>query len=191
VTENGKVTNIIADYAMNATLVSTSVAALTNALTVLPTLSLVTPLANLIDPETGIYVNAQETGDAWEREASAEWIGTDNASRFQVDCGLRIQGAYFRQFLIGSKKKSFTLRFRSVYGEGRLEEELFSGSAVKSFNDLVLRAGACDAWNMWGQEKTQYIVDEFMRRTHLAMGGVAPHGAFVQLYLGSIGDSTT
>jgi hypothetical protein len=186
VTENGKVTNIIADYAMNPAIVSTSGAALTHALTVLPTLSLVTPLANLFDPETGIYVNAQETGDAWEREASAEWIGADNASRFQIDCGLRIQGAYFRQFLIGSKKKSFTLRFRSVYGEGRLKEELFSGSAVQSFNDLVLRAGACDAWNMWGQEKTQYIVDEFMRRTHLAMGGVAPHGTFVQLYLNGL-----
>ena len=120
VTENGGVTSVAADYGMSPPIVSTSGAALTNGLKALPSLSLVTPQANLFDPATGIYVNAQQSGDAWERGASAEWISADNTSRFQIDCGLRIQGSYFRQFVIGSKKKSFSLRFRSVYGEGRL-----------------------------------------------------------------------
>jgi|GEM_PF-398067 len=174
-----------ADYGMDQTIVANARTALTNALISLPSLSLVTPQANLFDSATGLYVNPEQTGDEWERGTSAEWINTDNTSLFQIDCGLRIQGAYFRQ-LGASLKKSFTLRFRTEYGEGSLVEDLFSGNAVGSFNDLVLRAGANDGWNMWGQAQTQYLVDEFMRRTHLAMGGVSPHGTFVHLYLNGL-----
>lgn len=174
-----------ADYGMNQTIVAASRAALTNALKALPTLSIVTTQSNLFDTDTGIYSNPQGDDDSWERVASAEWIDTDNNSRFQIDCGLRIQGgSYFRGDL--SLKKSLALRFRSEYGEGRLEETLFSGNAVSSFNDLVLRAGANDAWNKWGGENTQYIIDEYVRRTHLDMGGVSPHGTFVQLYLNGL-----
>ena len=187
-TTNGVAGNFAVDYAMDPTIVASAGTALTNALKALPSVSLVTPLANLFDPTTGIYVNPTEIGDAWERAVSAEWIAPDNGSRFQIDCGLRIQGGRFRKFE-DTAKKSFSLRFRSVYGEGRLEEDLFSGNAVESFNDLVLRAGATDAWSRGvygGHEKTQYIIDEFVRRRHLAMGGVSPHGTFVHLYLNGL-----
>ena len=170
------------DFGMNQTVVAAYGEALTNALKALPSLSLVTSVSNLFDPSTGIYVHPNSTGTAWERKISAEWIDPDNTSRFQVDCGTQIQGGAFRGFNL-SMKKSFSLQFRGSYGAGRLEEELFSGDAVKSFDDLVLRAGANDAWNKWGHQKTQYIVDEFMRRTHVAMGGISPHGRFVHLYL--------
>ncbi len=174
-----------ADYGMDPTIVSGSRAALKRALTFLPTLSLVTPQANLFAPATGIYVNPGGRGDEWERPASAEWIEADNTSTFQTDCGLRIQGGYFREMDV-TRKKSLMLQFRRTYGEGRLHEDLFSGNAVNSFNDLSLRAGANDAWNGWGQERTQYIGDEFVRRTHLAMGGVSSHGRFVHLYLNGL-----
>jgi hypothetical protein len=111
-----------------------------------------------------------------------EWITTDNTSKFQMDCGLRIQGAAFRTI---SKKKSFSLQFRKVYGEGDLQEDLFSGNAVSTFNDLVLRAGGNDSY-AWAASSTQYILDEFVRRTHLAMGGKSPHGCFVHLYLNGL-----
>lgn len=176
---------VAADYAMNPAVVSAFGADLTNALTALPTLSIITPQTNLFDPATGIYVNPLQSGRAWERGASVEWIDPGNTSRFQIDCGLRIQGGAFRAWEY-SMKKSFTLRFRKVYGEGRLKEDLFPGSAVASFNDLVLRAGANDAWNKRVFSRTQYIVDEFMRRTHLAMGGVSPRGTFVHLYLNGL-----
>ena len=187
-TINGVVGNFEVDYAMDPTIVAGAGVALTNALKALPSLSIVTPLSNLFDSATGIYVNPTEEGIAWERVASAEWIAHDNTSEFQVDCGLRIQGGRFRKFE-DSAKKSFSLRFRSVYGEGRLEEDLFSGNAVESFNDLVLRAGATDAWSrgfFGGHEKTQYIVDEFVRRRQLAIGGICPHGTYVHLYLNGL-----
>lgn len=173
------------DYSMNQTVVAAYGVSLTNALKALPSLSLVTPVSNLFDAARGIYVNPNSTGTNWEREVSAEWIDADNDSRFQVDCGLQIQGGAFRGFNY-SLKKSFSLQFKSFYGEGWLEEDIFSGDAVTSFDDLVLRAGANDGWNKWGHQKTQYIVDEFMRRTHRDMGGVSPHGTFVHLYLNGL-----
>ena len=174
-----------ADYGMSPTVVAAYGAALTNALKALPSLSLVTAVSNLFNPVKGIYVNPNSLGTDWEREISAEWIDADNTSKFQVDCGLQIQGGAFRGFNL-SMKKSFSLQFKSIYGEGWLEEDVFSGDAVQKFDDLVLRAGANDAWNKWGHQKTQYIVDEFMRRTHRAMGGISPHGRFVHLYLNGL-----
>ncbi len=185
VTTTAGTTAVPTDYGMDQTIVSGTGAELTNGLTFLPTLSIVTPQANLFDPPTGIYVNPNGRGDLWERAVSAEWIKADSTSKFQIDCGLRLQGNAGRNFST-TEKKSFSLRFRSNYGEGRLEEDLFSGNAVGSFNDLVLRGGHNDSWNYEGHQKTQYIADEFVRRTHLAMGGVSPHGTFVHLYLNGL-----
>jgi hypothetical protein len=179
---SGASTNV-PDYSMNQAVVAAYGAELTNALKALPSLSLVTTVSNLFDAATGIYTHP--SGNTWERETSAEWIDADNDSRFQTGCGLQIQGGAFRGFNL-SMKKSFALQFRSIYGEGRLEEKLFSGGTASSYDDLVLRAGANDAWNKWGHQKTQYIVDEFMRQTHRDMGGWSPHGRFVHLYLNGL-----
>jgi len=174
-----------ADYEMNPAVVAAYGTGLTNALKALPSLSIVTTISNLFDAATGIYTHP--TGNTWERPVSVEWIDADNDSRFQIDCGLQIQGGAFRNFSL-SMKKSFSLQFRGIYGETKLDEDLFgdSGGTVKSFDDLVLRAGANDAWNKWGHQKTQYIVDEFVRRSHLAMGGWSPHGRFAHLYLNGL-----
>jgi len=48
-----------------------------NALLSLPSLSITTDIENLFDPNTGIYVNALESGRAYERPASVELINPD------------------------------------------------------------------------------------------------------------------
>ena len=176
-----------ADYGMNPTVVATYGAALTNALKALPTLSLVTSISNLFNSSKGIYVNPGQTGILWECESSAEWIDGDNSSRFQVNCGLQIQGGAFRGFNL-SMKKSLALQFRGTYGTTSLGESLFDGQTMSSLDDVVLRAGANDAWNKWATTPTkkQYIVDEFMRRSYLSMGNWAPHGCFVHVYLNGL-----
>ncbi len=176
-----------ADYEMNPAVVAANGAAITNALKALPSISVVTSISNLFHAVTGIYTHPTSTGTAWERRASAEWVDADNDSRFQVDCGLEIQGGAFRGFNL-SMKKSFSFQFRGVYGEGRLQEELFPKGAATSFDDLVLRAGANDAWNKWTTNpyKKQYIVDEFLRERQRAMGGLAPYGCFAHLYLNGL-----
>ena len=60
---------------------------------------------------------------------------------FSVDCGLKIHGWGSRQL----KKKSFSVRFRSKYGAGKLRYPIFEDSSVTSFNSLVLRRGSEDA----------------------------------------------
>ncbi|MEN6429100.1 MAG: chitobiase/beta-hexosaminidase C-terminal domain-containing protein, partial [Phycisphaerales bacterium] len=155
------------------------------ALTSLPTMSVVTAVDDLFGTQ-GIYTNPLSDGVAWEREVSVEWINTDGTTGFQVDAGLRIYGGAFRQFNL-TRKKSFRLLFKREYGPTKLDFPLFEGEdATTSFDMIVLRAGANDGWNDWGRGSTQYIIDEYMRRTQLALGQPSPHGTFVHLYLNGL-----
>ena len=80
-----------------------------DALLAIPSISLVTDLANLFDPQTGIYVNARSQGQAWERPVSVELIYPDGTEGFQIDAGLRIRGGYSRSG--GNPKHAFRLFF--------------------------------------------------------------------------------
>ncbi len=158
---------------------------MTPALKSLPTMSLVLNVSDLFGAQ-GIYTNPLGQGVQWERAASVEWISPDGTPGFQVDAGLRIQGGAFRGFNL-SRKKSFRLLFKDDYGPTKLNFPLFEDpGAATSFDTLILRAGANDAWDDWGRATTQYIVDEFMRRTQLALGQPSAHGTFVHLYLNGL-----
>ncbi|MBP7052623.1 MAG: lamin tail domain-containing protein [Phycisphaerae bacterium] len=178
-----------ADYQMDPDVVNNALykGRMRAALMSLPTMSIVTTVDDLFGTK-GIYSNASESnrGVAWERGVSVEWINTDGTTGFQVDAGLRIYGGAFRGFNL-TRKKSLRLLFKREYGPTKLNFRVFEeDDAATSFDTLVLRAGANDAWNDWGRETTQYIVDEFMRRTQLALGQPAPHGTFVHLYLNGL-----
>jgi len=178
-----------ADYEMDPDVVNNAAyrTQMKAALLSLPTMSIVTTVDNLFGPQ-GIYSNASEenTGVAWERDTSVEWIATDGTTGFQVDAGLRIYGGAFRRFNL-TRKKSFRLLFKRDYGPTKLNFRLFEEQdAATSFDTIVLRAGANDGWNDWGKADTQYIVDEFMRRMQLAMGQPSPHGTFAHLYLNGL-----
>ena len=75
-------------------------ASLTDALQQIPTLSVVTELGNLFNPQTGIYANASEHGREWERPASMEWLDPTSPAgaqgKFQTNFGLRIRGGASR-----------------------------------------------------------------------------------------------
>ncbi|MBR5289057.1 MAG: CotH kinase family protein [Clostridia bacterium] len=75
----------------------------------------------------------------------------EGETKFSVDCGLKIHGQGSRQL----DKKSFSVRFRSKYGTGRLEYPLFENSTVTFFNALVLRCGSEDA-------NRAFLRDEFL-----------------------------
>ncbi|UCG46302.1 MAG: lamin tail domain-containing protein [Phycisphaerales bacterium] len=134
----------------------------------------------------GVYPNSTQSGVNWERAASVELIYPDGSTGFQVDAGLRIYGGAFRRMNL-TRKKSFRLLFKRDYGPTKLRYRLFEAEdAVASFDTIILRGGANDAWNNWGGSNTQYIVDEFMRRTQLALGRPSAHGTFVHLYLNGL-----
>jgi hypothetical protein len=104
-----------------------------------------------------------------------------------VDCGLRIEGGYFRGRDI-TRKRSFRVLFKQACGPGRLKRDLFhEASAVQEFDSLVFRAGANDGYSWDAVKDTeQFTRDEFNRRLQLDMGHSAPRGLFVHLYLNGL-----
>ncbi|MDZ7262755.1 MAG: chitobiase/beta-hexosaminidase C-terminal domain-containing protein, partial [candidate division KSB1 bacterium] len=158
---------------------------LKSALLSLPTMSIVMNIDDLFG-SNGIYTNPEQHGVAWERPGSVELIFPDNSQGFQVNCGIRIQGGWFRQHS-GTKKHSFRLLFKSQYGPSKLSYPLFGENATDRFDTIVLRAGANDGY-AWRDARftEQYTRDEFGRRLQLATGNAAAHGMFVHLYLNGI-----
>jgi hypothetical protein len=175
-----------ADYEMDPDVVSDSryLNLMIESLLSIPTMSLVTNTDYLFGP-SGIYSNPWSEGIAGERPTSVEWFNPDGTTGFQIDAGLRIYGGAFRGMDL-TRKKTFRLLFKRNYGPTKLEYPLFGEDAADKFDTIILRGGANDAWNNWGGGNTQYIVDEFMRRTQLALGNPSAHGTFVHLYVNGL-----
>jgi hypothetical protein len=160
---------------------------LKDALQSIPSISIVMNMNDLFSANTGIITNASERSSAWERAASIEWISPDGASdEFQIDAGIRIQGAFFRSNT-NNLKKSFRLLFKNIYGAGKLDFPLFDDGTVDSFNTLVLRGGGNDGYT-WNSAKLteQYTRDAFMHELQLASGNASPHSTFAHLYINGV-----
>ena len=152
----------------------------------IPSLSIVTDPENL-----DIYfVDPQMRGVESERPASVELIyGDGSQAGFQVDAGLRIQGAAGRWEYM--PKHSFRLFFKEAYGNAKLPYKLFPDSHVASFDTLVLRAGSDRSYaghpaDMGDHRLTTYTRDEWLRASQIAISGVGAHGSFVHLYLNGL-----
>jgi len=151
----------------------------------IPTLSIAMNIDDMFGPE-GIYTNSTRNGIDWERPASVELIYPDGREGFQVNCGIRIHGGYFRQHN-ATKKHSFRLLFKGIYGPTNLQFPLFGKDAADSFETIVLRAGANDGYSWDAARYTeQYIRDEFGRGLQRATGNAGAHGIFVHLYINGI-----
>lgn len=105
------------------------------------TLSLVTDPPNLWDEDSGIYVNPNKRGDAWERPVAVEFFDPGDQLCFSANAGIRIGGEDSRDY----DKKAFRLYFRSEYGLSWLEYPLFHAkSQVDRFKRLSVHAGSTD-----------------------------------------------
>ena len=158
-----------------------------DALLSIPSLSLVTPLANLFDSGTGIYVNALQDGRDWERPVSMELIYPDGTQGFQIDAGLRIRGGYGRQG--DNAKHAFRLFFRADYGPSKLEYPLFDDEGVGSFDKVDLRTASNYSWafkGSWGDDnggKNTLLRDVFSRDLQGAIGQPYTRSRYYHLYL--------
>lgn len=169
---------------------------LVDALTALPTLSLVSEVTHFFDRNTGFYSNKLREGVAWERPVSAELIYFDGRPGFQVDCGIRIQGGTSVDNS-GSgwkcNKLSMRLLFKDIYGPPKLDFPLFPDSGVTSFNTLVLDAHMNYTWHYNGgvdpdaqRGQAQYVRDSFAADLHNALGSLAPHHVFAHVYINGL-----
>ena len=149
----------------------------------IPTISIVTDLANLIDDATGIYVNPLQDGRSWERSASIELIYPDGADGFQIDAGLRIRGGFSRANF--NPKHSFRLFFRGAYG-GSLQFPLFGEEGADTFYSVDLRTAQNYAWsNSTFNDETRntFLRDIFSRDLQREQGHPYTRGRYYHLYL--------
>ncbi|MCK9315778.1 MAG: lamin tail domain-containing protein [Verrucomicrobia bacterium] len=142
-------------------------------------ISLVTDLGNLFNPETGIYVNAKKDGEEWERPVSVELISPRGGGEFQIDAGLRIRGSSSRS--PDAPKHSLRLFFRSRYGD-TLQFPLFEGEGTEEFAKMDLRTSQTWAW-VGGYPYDTFIRETFSRDSQRDMGMPYTRSRFYHLYI--------
>jgi len=179
----GSVSGQVINYGMDPDIVNDPrwAGLIEDALLDIPTISLVTDLANLFDRFTGIYVNAYNDGINWERRTSVELINPDGTPGFGLDAGLRIRGAYSRQ---GSNPKhAFRLIFRNEYGAGKLRYPLFGDEGVDEFDKIDLRTSQNFSWSFEGHDRHTMIRDVFSRDVQRDMGQPYTRSRYYHLYI--------
>jgi hypothetical protein len=152
-----------------------------NALTSIPTMSIVMNKDHMFGAE-GVYSNPNAER---EKPASAELIYPDGTrEEFQVNCGIKIIGGASRNM---SKKYSFRLLFKGIYGPSKLRYPLFGLNAASEFNTIVLRSSFNDGYGWSGARYyEQYTRDEFIRTLQRDMDHVSPHSILVHLYINGL-----
>lgn len=177
----GPVNGQVLNYGMDPNVVDGNEAAVEAALVGIPTISIVTDLDNLFDSTNGIYVNAEERGSAWERQASVELIDPSGAEPgFDIEAGLRIRGGYSR--IDPNAKHALRVYFRDDY-ESQLDYPLFGDEGVSDFEIMDLRTASNYAWS-WRHTRTASFIDELWSRdTQAAMGQPYTRSRQYHLYL--------
>jgi hypothetical protein len=151
-----------------------------DALRAIPSISLVTDLANLFDSATGIYVHAGSAGRAWERPVSVELLHPDGTEGFQIDAGLRIRGGFSRS---GSNPKhAFRLLFRPEYA-GTLEYPLFADEGTDRFENVDLRTSQNYSWSFQGDGQNTMVREVFSRDLQGEMGHPYTRSRYYHLYI--------
>ncbi|HIF42103.1 MAG TPA: hypothetical protein EYQ74_13550 [Planctomycetes bacterium] len=181
-------------YGMDPAILSAYTASqLEDALSAAPTISLSMAMDDWFGdgstgPISGIYSNSSQSGPAWERAGSMEWIDSGAAGEFQVNCGLSVQGSSSAGASLRNQL-SFKLSFKGKYGPKKLRQDMF-GDRLQEFDSLVLDAGHQNSPNGPGslprKRYAQGLRDAFMSDLQLAMGGLAPMGRPVHMYINGL-----
>lgn len=155
--------------------------ALKDSLLSIPTIALTTDLANLFDPQTGIYVNATQRGRDWERFSSVELINPDGSEGFSTNAGLRIRGGFGRNDF--NPKHAFRLYFRGEYGDGLLDFPLFDEEGTDRFDVLDLRTASNYSWSSQGDAQNTFVREVFARDMQADLGQPYTRSRYYHLYL--------
>ena len=184
-----------ADYDMDTQITRSRqyAARLQSGLRDIPTLS-VTGEKDDFFGSNGIYVDTQNRNI--EASVSAEYFhpdptadGVNVEEGFQIDCGCKLQGGASRN--PGSSiKHSLSLRFRDLYGPGKLDYPVFEGTGVTTFDSIHLRAMYNNSWihsNSGQRARATMIRDQWARDCMIDMGNAdGGQGHFVHLYLNGL-----
>jgi hypothetical protein len=154
-----------------------------DALLSIPTISIVTDLKNLFNPDSGIYMNATQDGREWERPASIELLNPDGTEGFQINAGIRIRGGWSRHG--ENPKHAFRLFFRSEYGKAKLKYPLFGDEGTDEFDKVDLRTSQNYSWS-YPAHQGQYNTmnrDVFSRDLQGKIGQPYTRSRYYHLYI--------
>jgi hypothetical protein len=147
----------------------------------IPTISLVTDLGSLFNPDSGIYVNALYHGEEWERAASIELLNPDGSEGFQENCGIRIRGGWSRHY--DNPKHAFRIIFRKEYGAGKLKYPLFDDEGADEFDNIDLRTAQNYSWSFYGNSENTFLREVFSRDTQKDMDQPYTRSRYYHLYI--------
>lgn len=155
----------------------------------LPIISLAGDVSQIFGTANGIYSNGRLT-PGLELAVSMEFWKQGGKENWQENVGLRMHGG---DAPLEHPKKPFRVYFRKQYGAGRLEQPLFPGSPVQSFDKLQLRPGGHDGWSVPFGSNAEglarhavYCRDRFLRQTELDMGRLAHRGRYAHMYINGL-----
>ncbi len=178
----GPVNKQVLDYGMDPDVVGGlyTTQEVINSIESIPSVSLVTDMDNLFDSSTGIYVNAYNRGDQWEKPVSVELIGAVGTPGFQIDAGVRIRGGFSRWGI--NPKHAFRLFFREAY-DGPLQFPLFDQEGATEFHNIDLRTPQSYSWSVESSTSNSFTREVFSRDTQRDMGYAYTRSKYYHLYL--------
>ena len=171
------------DYGLDPDIVNSSIwrSQMEEALTQIPSMSLVLDIDDLLGSSEGIYTNAQSHGRDWERPASLELINPDGSEGFQVEAGVRVRGGFSRSD--SNPKHAFRLFFRDEYGDAKLEYPLFGDEGVDEFDKIDLRTSQNYSWAFRGSTENTFVRDVYSRDVQGLLGNPYTRSSFYHLYI--------
>ena len=180
-----------ADYAMDSTIVNdpSYSPVFRDAMTAIPTFSIVMDMKHWFDPQTGIYSNPLQGNDDqnplmdWERPVSIEYFDPCTGQDFQINAGLRISGQDSRN--VKNPKHSLRAFFKSEYGPSMLDFPLYDHTTVNKFNTITFRSQYNQNW-LNGFLRAQYVRDPFAQDTLRDMGYASPDSKLCHLYVNGL-----
>jgi hypothetical protein len=167
-----------------------------------PVISIVGPVADLFQLESGgIYPNSGKTDNYWagragpdprsrdwERACSFEFIKADKSSFVQSNAGLSMTGGS-SLYQDVTRKHNMRIQFDATYGLDKLQYQLFTDFAGDSFKTIHVKNPTHDAWSQtnFGQyQQASYCDEGWIRSAQRVMGHENPRRRWVHLFLNGI-----
>ena len=163
----------------------------------LPVLSIVSDQARMWSVQEGFYVRKEGDNPTLEQQCTLDYFLPDGSEDgFNVTAGIKIVGGTSSgnasTFWKG-RKLSMRVLFQGQFGGTKLNYRLFPDSPVDSFDTLNVDAGSNMTWPYNGTSgpddqrlRAVMVRDQFVSDLQLAMGGGAPRGRFVNVYLNGL-----
>jgi hypothetical protein len=153
------------------------------AMLAVPSFSMVIDLDSLFNAASGIYVNAAQHGDEWERTCSLELLNPVGSDGFHINCGVRIRGGWSR--VTSNPKHAFRFFFSKKYGEATLKYPLFENEGVDEFHDFDLACPQNYSWSYGADDPHQntFLRDQFSRDLQRDMGETYTRSRYYHLYI--------